>query len=66
MANLYHSEGTLPEIPNVSLPQFILDTQTPLRPYRSPHTPWLIDDSTGKRIGLNEARLPFSLQQTLT
>ena len=47
----------LPAIPdNVTLPQFILDTPHPTRPIRkdSISNPWLIEDRTGNKFGLEE------------
>ncbi|KAF7307183.1 Phenylacetyl-CoA ligase [Mycena indigotica] len=48
----------LPEIPdNLTIPQFIFDTAQPTRPARPDSVPWLIEDHSGKRIGLDELRL---------
>lgn len=45
----------LPFIPdNLTLPQFILDSQHLTRPVRGDGIPWLIEDSTGRKIGFEE------------
>ncbi|KAJ7070760.1 amp dependent CoA ligase [Mycena amicta] len=41
----------------VTLPQFILDPDHPARPTRPSNVPWLIEDHTGRRIGVDELRL---------
>jgi len=43
---------TIPD--NLTLPQFILDSSHPARRIRKDGTPWLVDDSTGHRMGLEE------------
>ncbi|KAH9065666.1 amp dependent CoA ligase [Lactarius vividus] len=49
--------GPLPYIPdNLTLAQFILDSTHPYRPLRPQGVPWLIEDATGRKIGLEEAR----------
>lgn len=53
------NEGALPEIPNVSIPQFIFDTDLAVRPTRPRETPWLIEDSTGRKIGKEEVGETF-------
>lgn len=59
-------EGIMPEIPNLSLPQFILDTEIPIRPRRGPEIPWLIEDSTGRKLGIDELRArTFGLANSL-
>ncbi|KAG1733050.1 uncharacterized protein EDB91DRAFT_1150224 [Suillus paluster] len=40
---------------DLTLPQFILDSHHPRRPVRT-NTPWLIEDETGRNIGLDEIR----------
>lgn len=40
---------------NLTLPQFFLDSHHPRRPVRA-DTPWLIEDETGRHIGLEEIR----------
>ena len=45
----------LPPIPDdLTIPQFFLDYQHPLRPVRKDLTPWLIEDATGRKIGYEE------------
>jgi 4-coumarate--CoA ligase len=45
----------LPHIPsNLTIPQFLLDSQHPTRPLRPQHAPWLIEDDTGRKIGFEE------------
>ncbi|KIJ39426.1 hypothetical protein M422DRAFT_210302 [Sphaerobolus stellatus SS14] len=48
---------SLPAPPdNLTIPQFILDTQYPSQPIRQAHHPWLIEDATGRSYGLQEIR----------
>jgi hypothetical protein len=48
-------EADLPFIPdNLSIPQFILDTQHPTRPLRKHGIPWLIEDASGRKVGFEE------------
>lgn len=45
----------LPSIPDdLSIPQFILDSQHEMRPDRPQGLPWLVADKSGKALGLNE------------
>ncbi|KAH8992514.1 amp dependent CoA ligase [Lactarius akahatsu] len=47
----------LPYIPdNLTLAQFVLDSTHPYRPLRPQGVPWLIEDATGRKIGLEEVR----------
>ncbi|KAH9477438.1 4-coumarate--CoA ligase-like 7 [Psilocybe cubensis] len=47
--------GELPSIPDdLSIPQFILDSQHELRPDRPHGLPWLVADKSGKTLGLDE------------
>ncbi|KAN0134265.1 hypothetical protein V8E53_007763 [Lactarius tabidus] len=47
----------VPYIPdNLTLAQFILDAAHPYRPLRPADVPWLIEDATGRKIGLEEIR----------
>ena len=49
------AEGNLGVIPDdLTLPQFILDSTHPTRPIRKEGIPWLIDDTTGRKIGFEE------------
>jgi hypothetical protein len=49
--------GTLPRIPSdLTIPQFILDSQHELRPERPQTAPWLIADKSGKKLGLEQVR----------
>ena len=51
----YVAEGNLGAIPDdLTLPQFILDSTHPTRPIRREGIPWLIDDTTGRKIGFEE------------
>ncbi|KAF8547466.1 acetyl-CoA synthetase-like protein [Imleria badia] len=57
MAELDSPTGQLPYIPdNVTLSQFILDSQHPSRPIRKCGIPWFIDDHTGLTLGYEEIR----------
>ncbi|EIW81327.1 phenylacetyl-CoA ligase [Coniophora puteana RWD-64-598 SS2] len=57
MAELESLIGPCPFIPDdVTVVQFMLDSYHPLRPIRPVDTPWLIDDTTGRGIGLEEIR----------
>jgi 4-coumarate--CoA ligase len=45
----------LPYIPDdLTLPQFILDSTHEYRPSRPQGATWLIEDATGRKIGLGE------------
>jgi hypothetical protein len=51
----YVAEGNLGAIPDdLTLSQFILDSTHPTRPIREEGIPWLIDDTTGRKIGFEE------------
>ena len=51
----YVAEGNLCTIPNdLTVSQFILDSAHPTRPIREEGIPWLIDDTTGRKIGFEE------------
>ncbi|KAG9315598.1 hypothetical protein JVU11DRAFT_3236 [Chiua virens] len=57
MAELDSPAGVLPHIPdNLTLAQFILDSQHPLRPIRGHGIPWFIEDHTGRTVGYEEIR----------
>ncbi|KAF9236498.1 phenylacetyl-CoA ligase [Melanogaster broomeanus] len=57
MAELLSPAGALPFIPDdLTLAQFILDSQHPSRPVRKHGTPWIIEDHTGKTVGYEEIR----------
>ncbi|KAF7965524.1 hypothetical protein HWV62_43070 [Athelia sp. TMB] len=45
---------------DVSVAQFILDKHHPRRPVRPAHTPWLIDDVTGRKVFYEEVACIFS------
>ncbi|KAF8315906.1 phenylacetyl-CoA ligase [Clavulina sp. PMI_390] len=53
--------SALPLLPDhlrddVTIPQFFLDSQHPLRPHRQPNNPWLIDNGTGRSYNQEEVR----------
>lgn len=53
----FHSLTPLPFIPdNLTVPQFILDSQHPSRIVRNNSNPWLIEDATGRGVGFEELR----------
>ncbi|KAN0087719.1 hypothetical protein V8E55_006340 [Tylopilus felleus] len=57
MAQLDSPAGILPHIPdNLTLAQFILDSQHPSRPVRKHGIPWFIEDHTGRTLGYEEIR----------
>ncbi|KAG6819775.1 hypothetical protein H0H93_008782 [Arthromyces matolae] len=57
MAELISRAEDLPTIPDdLSLPQFMLDYQHPLKPVRA-NIPCLIEDHSGRKIDLNELRI---------
>ncbi|KAH7913982.1 hypothetical protein BJ138DRAFT_1170978 [Hygrophoropsis aurantiaca] len=57
MAELASPAGPLPHIPDdLTLAQFTLDTQHPSRPIRKEGIPWIIEDHSGKKLGLEELR----------
>ena len=48
----------VPYIPdNLTLAQFILDSAHSYRPLRPVGSPWLIEDATGRKIGLEEVSM---------
>ena len=50
----------LPYIPdNLTLVQFVLDSTHPYKPLRPDGIPWLIEDATGRKIGLEEVTVAF-------
>ncbi|KIJ62740.1 hypothetical protein HYDPIDRAFT_30328 [Hydnomerulius pinastri MD-312] len=46
--------ATVPD--DLTIPQFFLDSNHPLRPVRKAGIPWLIEDATGRHIGFEELR----------
>ncbi|KAF8635269.1 hypothetical protein AX15_000492 [Amanita polypyramis BW_CC] len=51
------SMSNLPHIPDdLTIPQFILDHRPPSRPVRPDHTPWLIEDRSGRTVFESEFR----------
>lgn len=55
MAEIHGSDAPLAHIPDdLTISQFILDTQHPLRPVPNPEQPWFIDETTGREIKLKE------------
>lgn len=60
----FRSPQVLPPIPdNLTIPQFFLDTVSPIRPRRPDAAPWLIEDGTGRGLGHSEVG-PFCSIQT--
>ncbi|KIJ05365.1 hypothetical protein PAXINDRAFT_21363 [Paxillus involutus ATCC 200175] len=56
-AQIFSPVEDLPRIPDdLTLAQFTLDYQHPCRPVRKTGTPWIIEEHTGRRIGLEELR----------
>ena len=52
--------GPLPHIPDdLTLTQFIFDSTHECRPIRPQGVPWLVDDATGRKIGLEEVNILF-------
>ncbi|KIJ17716.1 hypothetical protein PAXINDRAFT_111237 [Paxillus involutus ATCC 200175] len=57
-AQIFSPVEDLPRIPDdLTLTQFTLDYQHPCRPVRKTGTPWIIEEHTGRRIGLEEVWL---------
>jgi len=55
MAELVSPAGTLPHIPDdLTLAQFTLDGHHARKPIRKSGSAWLIDDQSGRKIGLEE------------
>ncbi|OCH88436.1 phenylacetyl-CoA ligase [Obba rivulosa] len=53
----FRSKAELSDVPdNLTIPQFIFGASHPYRPEVKEDVPWLIDDSTGRRIGGEEIR----------
>ncbi|KIJ64488.1 hypothetical protein HYDPIDRAFT_90044 [Hydnomerulius pinastri MD-312] len=56
-AEIFSPIEDLPHIPDdLTLAQFTLDYQHPCRPTRKNDIPWIIEEHTGKKIGLEELR----------
>jgi hypothetical protein len=48
----------LPHIPDdLTLPQFILDSTHECRPIRPQGATWLVEDTTGRKVGLDEVTI---------
>ncbi|KZT30745.1 amp dependent CoA ligase [Neolentinus lepideus HHB14362 ss-1] len=57
MTERYAPAGPVPHIPDdLTVVQFTLDSQHPTRPLRPDGVPWLIEDTTGRRVGSEEIR----------
>jgi hypothetical protein len=55
MAELVSPAGTLPHIPDdLTLAQFTLDAEHVRKPVRESGSTWIIDDQSGRKIGLGE------------
>ena len=55
---IFRSPIACPPIPHdLTTAQFMLDTCHSTRPIRTENIPWIIDDSTGRRIGYEEVCL---------
>ncbi|KAI0257049.1 amp dependent CoA ligase [Lactifluus subvellereus] len=61
MTEFVSSGGPLPHIPdNLTLSQFIFDSTHECRPVRPQGVPWLVEDATGRKIGLEEIQTRVS------
>ncbi|KZS98390.1 phenylacetyl-CoA ligase [Sistotremastrum niveocremeum HHB9708] len=56
---LFKSNGPalLPPPDDLTIPQFMLDSFHPARPVREDHSPWLIDDQSGKSYHYEQIRM---------
>jgi hypothetical protein len=62
MTEFVSSGGPLPHIPdNLTLTQFIFNSTHECRPVRPQGVPWLVEDATGRKIGLEEVTMVFLL-----
>ncbi len=70
--NTFQSTEILPSVPdNLSIPQFFLDYQEGERLVNDGHpvkgvnlsNPWLIENRTGRSIGLNDVRIRIHLSK---
>ncbi|KAE9408992.1 hypothetical protein BT96DRAFT_807236 [Gymnopus androsaceus JB14] len=53
--------GPTPFIPdNLSVPQFFLDYNHPIRPKRPKNCPWFVADESGRNIGEEEVQSSLS------
>ena len=60
MAEFVSSGSPVSHIPDsLTLAQFMLDSTHPYRPLRDVSAPWLIEDATGRKIGLEEVSMAF-------
>lgn len=60
MTEFVSSGGPLPHIPdNLTLTQFIFNSTHECRPVRPQGVPWLVEDATGRKIGLEEVTIVF-------
>lgn len=61
MTGIRSTNVALPYIPdNLSIPQFFLDGQHPIRPLRGNGIPWLIEDVSGRNVGIEEVSVTHS------
>ncbi|KAF8810188.1 acetyl-CoA synthetase-like protein [Phlegmacium glaucopus] len=57
MTKFRSPHGSCPYSPdNLTIPQFLLDSQHPNKPLRKQGNPWLIEDATGRKIYFEEVR----------
>ncbi|KAI0937764.1 hypothetical protein AcW1_003837 [Taiwanofungus camphoratus] len=57
MAEIHALRGPLPHVPDdLTIVQFMLDHQHPTKPAVKQSSPWLIEDATGRKIGIDEIR----------
>ena len=55
MTEFHSISGPCPPIPDdLTMAQFMLDTQHPTRPVRPLGVPWFVEDATGREIGGEE------------
>lgn len=55
MAEIHALRGPLPHVPDdLTIVQFMLDHQHPTKPAVKQSSPWLIEDATGRKIGIDE------------
>ena len=58
MSEFFSPGDSLPNIPDdLTLTQFILDSTHECRPIRPQGATWLIEDATGRKIGLDEVTI---------
>ena len=67
MSEIHADGGPLPFIPDdLTIAQFILNEQHPMRPIQTGTRAWLIEEATGRQIGSDEVGFDCHIKLLLT